>query len=85
MKLEACHDGPGDDTEGIDAPPGSTGGGYDWSDAMRQGRGPSDERRTAIGECDNPVCRAIHTIRHDLGLTPGQWKQAFHGRRAGAA
>jgi transcriptional regulator GlxA family with amidase domain len=163
MKLDVCHDGP-DSTGAIDNPTGSTGGGYDWSDGVRQGRGSFHDRSTALDECDNPgIRKVLRTIRYEysrplsvsalarecgmsvrslhriyrsvtgntigqdiiarrieaaalmlreedvklepvametglgnaknlcrlfkehLGLTPGQWKESFHGRRAGAA
>lgn len=164
MKLDACHVGSGDVTDTLDAITCSTGGGYDWSDGMRQGRGSFHERRAAVHECDNPgIRKVLRTIRYEysrplsvsslarecgmsvrslhriyrsvtgttigqdiiarrieaaalmlreddvklepvametglgnaknlcrlfkehLGLTPGQWKESFHGRRAGVA
>ena len=165
MNLEACYDGSGDDTARVGAPTGLTGGGYDWSDGMRQEeRRPLHKGLTAIHECDNPgIRKVLRTIRYEysrplsvsslarecgmsvrslhrlyrsvtgttigqdiiarrieaaammlreddvklepvametglgnaknlcrlfkehLGLTPGQWKESFHGPRTGAA
>ncbi|MCW1922435.1 AraC family transcriptional regulator [Luteolibacter arcticus] len=163
MKLEACYEGSADDADMIEAPAGSSGGGYDWSNS-RQGHPSFHERRTTLPECDIPgIRKAIRTIRHEysrpltvsslarecgmsvrslhrlyrsvtgntivqdiiarrieaaatmlreedvklepvametglgnaknlcrlfkehFGLTPGQWKESFHGRRASAA
>jgi transcriptional regulator GlxA family with amidase domain len=36
---------------------------------------------TGLGNAKN-LCRLF---KEHLGLTPGQWKESFHGRRAGAA
>ena len=36
---------------------------------------------TGLGSAKN-LCRLF---KEHLGLTPGQWKESFHGRRAGAA
>ena len=164
MNLEAFHDGSGDDTTRVGASTSLTGGGYDWSDGVRQERNSLHEGRAAIHECDNPgIRKVLRTIRYEysrplsvsslarecgmsvrslhrlyrsvtgntigqdiiarrieaaammlreddvklepvametglgnaknlcrlfkehLGLTPGQWKESFHGRRAGAA
>ena len=164
MKLEAFHDSASGDTDRVDAPTGSTGGGYDWSDGVRQECSSFHEGRAAIHECDNPgIRKVLRTIRYEysrpltvsslarecgmsvrslhrlyrsvtgttigqaiiarrieaaalmlreddvklepvametglgnaknlcrlfkehLGITPGQWKESFHGPRAGAA
>jgi len=164
MKLEACHDAAYDGADMIEAPAGSTGGGYDWNVEVLSAGAFFPERRTTMPECENPgVRKAIRTIRYEysrplsvsslarecgmsvrslhrlyrsatgttigqdiiarrieaaammlreddvklepvametglgnaknlcrlfkehLGLTPGQWKESFHGRRAGAA